>query len=264
MDGETFRSRLLTLLQRSRQAHRLYSSMERMQRGDAAEFTEMQAAAWRSINAELIKQLTSFLDAPHSKQLSNQVVLLRDRFLSEFRSNESEVHQRQKELIGSSEKGDFVRAAVLSRSLVGLKARVQAAHAAFSELDELVGAQRGGRKDAPRGVELAGGNEAAGQEAEAAGAGVMEAGEATSEKSSSKRTKTGSALAQQLEIERSAAVIGNEEPQRVASSASHGGVGRGGRNGYGTSSAVMSSSVREPGSALLPVRGKVIPLRKRS
>jgi hypothetical protein len=139
MNGETFRSRLIKLLQRSRQAHRLYLSMEKMQRGEAAEFTEMQAASWRSVNAELIRELTVLLDAPHSRHIANQVVVLRDRFLAQYRDSETALNRRHREVINAAERGDFIRTAVVSRALVGLKASSQAAFAAFSELDEVVG-----------------------------------------------------------------------------------------------------------------------------
>ena len=304
MDGETFRSRLLTLLQRSRQAHRLYSSMERMQRGDAAEFTEMQASAWRSINAELIKQLTAYLDAPHSRQLSNQVVLLRDRFLSEFRANEADVHQRQRELIGASEKGDFVRAAVLSRSLVGLKARAQAVNAAFSELDELLGAQRGARSDVPEAFvgqpeiaslsesevkildERAGGYEPSGLESAIHGKlsqrDLSQHGlsprELSRGEASAKQGKTGSALVQQKELERArefhefSTAISSRSRSRTAQlddAPDFPPVGAQSAVSSGSragfgSSAVMSNNSRAAGPAVAPARAKVIPLRKRS
>ncbi len=124
------------LLQRSRQAHRLYSSMERSQKGEAAEYTEMQAAAWRLVNAELVKQLTSLLDGPHTRQLPMQVAHLRDRFLAEFREAETALNQRHREVVVAAERGDFIRTALVSRTLVATKARSQAASAACSELEE--------------------------------------------------------------------------------------------------------------------------------
>lgn len=136
MDGETFRSRLLTLLQRSRQAHRLYSSMERGQRGDAAELSEMQASAWREVNAELVQHLSSMLDAPHTRHLLSNVRRLRDRFFADLREVESQLNEQHRELVRCAERGDFIRTAVLSRTLVSSKARAQANNAAFTELEE--------------------------------------------------------------------------------------------------------------------------------
>ena len=139
MEKETLRSRVVSLLQRSRQAHRLYSSMERVQRGEGAEFAENQAAEWRTINAELMKQLTSLLDAPQNRELSSSLCLLKDRFVGELRQAETQLHTNQRELVSASENGDFIKAAILSRTLVSLKARVQATQAVHHELESIVG-----------------------------------------------------------------------------------------------------------------------------
>lgn len=139
MENETFKSRLIKLLQKSRQAFRLYASMGRAQnKGDNAEFTEMQAAEWRNVNSDLIKDLTSAIEHPNPKEPVSRVFFLRDRFLNEFRLSESEMHLRQKELLNAAEKSDFIKASILSRQLVVLKARAQANQAAQHELDELI------------------------------------------------------------------------------------------------------------------------------
>ncbi len=142
MENETFRTRLLRLLQKSRQAFRLYESMGRSPRGDGAEFTEMQAVEWRNVNAELIKELSLALDHPNPKELTPRVLVLRDRMLSSFRTSEAEVHSHQKELVYAAEKGDFVKSALLSRRLVVMKARAQASQAVHHELDEVVSQSR--------------------------------------------------------------------------------------------------------------------------
>ena len=143
MDKDTFRSRLMRLMQKSRQAFRLYDSMGRSHTGtlhssESAEFTEAQASEWRTVNGFLIKQLSLALENPHPRALASQVISLRRHFWEEFRGAESELHTQQRELVAVSEKGDFVRAALVSRALVALKARMQAAQAAHHELDDLV------------------------------------------------------------------------------------------------------------------------------
>jgi len=138
MESETLRSRLLKLLQKSRQAYRLYTSMGRMPRGvEGAEHTEMQAAEWRSINAELIKGLSEVLAKATPRELVAGILSLRESFQISFRNAEAELNTKQRELIAAAEKGDFVKAAVVGRVLISSKARVQALQAAHHELENL-------------------------------------------------------------------------------------------------------------------------------
>jgi hypothetical protein len=138
MEEETFRSRLTGLLQKSRKALRLYSSVGRQPSPGRSELTELQADAWKNVNAELLKSLGSALENPNQKQAISAVFTLRDRFLAEYRSIEAELHAAQKELVVAAEHGDFVKATVLSRDLVSLKARVQATQAAQHELEAVI------------------------------------------------------------------------------------------------------------------------------
>ena len=139
MEKETFRHRLFALLQKSRQAFRLYSSVGRSPRGQTAEFSEMQAVEWRNMNAELIAQLSSFMDrSVNNRELVAHTLRVRERFYNDYRLAEGELHNRQKELILCAERGDFVKASVMSRELISLKARIQACQAVYHEVDDLV------------------------------------------------------------------------------------------------------------------------------
>lgn len=138
MDGDTFRVKLLKLMQRSRKALRLYSSVGRMRNDHSSELSDLQIAQWKLINAELVKQLSLLLDGPAGRSLSADVLSLRDRFYHEWRQSQANLHRRQNELIALAEKGDFAKVAVLSRELVGLKARSQAAQAAQHELSDVL------------------------------------------------------------------------------------------------------------------------------
>jgi len=138
MDSETFRTRLAKLIQKSRKALRLYTSMGRISSGRNAEYTEMQVQEWKEINAELLKQLTSAMENLNHKRLVADVFVLRDRFYTEWRSTESGLHSSHKELIFAAENGDFIKASNLSRSLVALKARGQASQAAHHELQDVI------------------------------------------------------------------------------------------------------------------------------
>lgn len=138
MEGETFRSRLLRLLQKSRQAYRLYTSMGRMPREvESSQYTERQAAEWRSVNAELIRGLSAALEKVAPRDLMLHVLSLRESMLTGFRAGETELNLRQRELVAAAEKGDFVKVALLARTLVASKARVQALQAAHHELENL-------------------------------------------------------------------------------------------------------------------------------
>lgn len=140
MDNDTFKSRLMNLVSRSRKALRLYSNVGRIHGdGPGNNYTELQTREWKSVTADLLKELTSALD--HSKTIKDLAALvysLRDRLNSQWRTLESDLHLRQKELVFSSENGDFIRASVLATELVVLKARMQAAQAAHHELHDVL------------------------------------------------------------------------------------------------------------------------------
>lgn len=138
MEQHTFRSRLAHLMQKCRKALRLYSSVKQLDNGEASDLSELQVLEWRQVNAELLRQLSVALSNPNIKTLTNDVFLLRDRFQAEWRMAETEQHGKQAQLLAVAEKGDFIRAAVLCRELVTVKARTQAAQAAYHELQELL------------------------------------------------------------------------------------------------------------------------------
>ena len=143
MENQTFRSRLVELIQKSRKAMRLYTSMGRTfarpgESRTSGEFADAQANEWRGINADLVRRLSVFVESPNTKKLVSDVLNLRDQLQSDFRAAESELHSKQRELIFAAENSDFIKAAVLSRELVLLKARVQATQAAHHELDAVV------------------------------------------------------------------------------------------------------------------------------
>ena len=139
MESETFRSRVVSLLQKSRQAFRLYSTMGRMPgHSERVEAGEKQANEWRQVNAELIRELSSVLELPQHREQIARLFALRDRFQQEFRLNETEQHVQQRELLAAVEGSDFVRSAVISQDLISKKARVQALQAAHHELEDLI------------------------------------------------------------------------------------------------------------------------------
>lgn len=142
MTNSALRLRLIELLQKSRQALRLYTTLGRGPHDKNGEFAEAQASEWSATNAQLLKDLTPLVDANLGKSLVQSVFTLRDRLGNEFRASETEMRQKQRELITASENGDFVKGAILSRQLVTLKARCEATQAAHHELSEVVDKSR--------------------------------------------------------------------------------------------------------------------------
>lgn len=138
MENLTFRSRLLKLVQKSRKAVRLYSSMERGVGDAASDFREIQAEEWRVVTSELLRDLTSAMENPNTRRLVSDIYAMRDRYYSDWRLAESDLTVGQRDLISASEHGDFTKAATLSTKLVRLKARVQACQAAHHEVNDVL------------------------------------------------------------------------------------------------------------------------------
>jgi hypothetical protein len=142
MEAESFRSRVVALIQKSRRALRLYSHssgqpLARVE-GSTAELAAAQVAEWREINGLLLRRLSEAADSPSTKKLVYDVFALRNEFQALWRTSESELVQQQRDLVSASERGDFIKATGLAASLVSLKARVQAGQAAHHELDLLI------------------------------------------------------------------------------------------------------------------------------
>ncbi len=172
MDGETLKSRLVALLQKSRKAVRLYNNFDRRSFSDGGDrnsfgctpagfsggvrvaglpqvsasqadkelgnYAALQLEQWQGINADLQRQLGQILDRPHTRLLGSETIEIRDRFYGMWRAFEAELRQKQVELGDSVARGDFVRAAVLAKAAVILKAREQAAEAAHHEIQQVV------------------------------------------------------------------------------------------------------------------------------
>ena len=141
MESESFRARVLALIQKSRRALRLYSSAGTItgSKGEpTSDLSAVQVLEWRDVNGLLLRKLSHAAESPNTKKLIYDVFALRNEFQSIWRTSESELVQSQRELVACAERGDFVRACSLATSLVSLKARVQAGQAAHHELDLLI------------------------------------------------------------------------------------------------------------------------------
>jgi len=142
MESESFRSRVVALIQKSRRALRLYTNsagqaLVRVE-GTTPELSAAQVAEWRDVNGALLKKLSEAASGASTKKLVHDVFALRNEFQTMWRASESELVKQQRELVSAAERGDFIKASGLSIALVTLKARVQAGQAVHHELDLLI------------------------------------------------------------------------------------------------------------------------------
>ena len=133
-----FRSRLVQLMQRSRKALRLYSSVEKLSNESTSDLAELQVGEWRRVNAQLLKDLALALEQPNQKRMVSEVFGIRDQFYGEWKMAEADLNQKQRQLLDCAENSDFIKASILSRELVSLKARSQACQAAHHEVQEAI------------------------------------------------------------------------------------------------------------------------------
>ena len=138
MEDETFRTRLVELLKKSRKAIRLYGTVVRNPRDPSSAFNETQAQECRAVNSELLRLLSAALDSPSIRKLTGDIFVIRDRFQQEWSSTEAEMVAKQQALSFTVQHGDFVKAALLSNELVVLKARFQATQAVHHELNDVI------------------------------------------------------------------------------------------------------------------------------
>ncbi|MEZ4753111.1 MAG: hypothetical protein R3A13_02235 [Bdellovibrionota bacterium] len=138
MDRDTFRSKVIKLVQKSKKALRLYNSMGRLNTGEASELADQQVLEWKAINQTLIKTLTHSIEKLDNKQLSDRVFLLRDQFYTDWRSAEADLKTKQSALIAAVDNQDFIKSVGMSRDLAVLKSKMQASQAACHELQLLI------------------------------------------------------------------------------------------------------------------------------
>jgi hypothetical protein len=134
MDQLSFRSRIVHLLQRSRKAVQLYSSVgQASKRGSMRELSELQAEEWRATNEDLVSALVKIATINVPRIAAFNLAKLCERLVAEvalmIRSNE----EKQDALILAAQNGDFVQAAITAAKLVSGKAYVQSKEAALAE-----------------------------------------------------------------------------------------------------------------------------------
>ncbi|MCB0318567.1 MAG: hypothetical protein KDD56_07405 [Bdellovibrionales bacterium] len=138
MDRDTFRSRVVKLIQKSKKALRLYTSMSRLNTGEASELADKQLDEWKSVNQILIRTLTENLERLGNKELTERVFYLRNYFYSNWRAAEAEMKSKLDSLSSAASNEDFIKCAGLSRDLAVLKSKTQASQAACHELQTII------------------------------------------------------------------------------------------------------------------------------
>lgn len=137
MEAQTFKSRLISLLQRSRQAARMYSEMRRS--NDKLNYADLQIKEWKNINLELVDELSILLDDFYDQKiLIAKSFALLERFQIEQVSISTILQKKKDELSLAINKDDFAKSAKLSLELVSLKSRNQALEAVLNELNRML------------------------------------------------------------------------------------------------------------------------------
>ena len=137
MESGTFKSRLIALLQKSRQAARMYSEMMRGQ--DKFDYSDLQIKEWKDINFELVDELTILLDDFYDQKiLVAKSFALLERFQVEQATISASLQKMKDELSLAINKEDFPKSAKLSIELISLKAKNQALIAVLNELNKML------------------------------------------------------------------------------------------------------------------------------
>ena len=137
MEAGTFKSRLIALLQKSRQAARMYSEMMRGQ--DKFDYSDLQIKEWKDVNFELVDELSVLLnDFYDQKNLIAKSLALLERFQIEQVTISTSLQKMKDELSLAVNKEDFPKSAKLSVELISLKAKNQALIAVLNELNKML------------------------------------------------------------------------------------------------------------------------------
>lgn len=142
MEAGTFKSKLISLLQKSRQAARMYSEMQRGEdkcTPDKFNYATLQIAEWKNVNLELVDELQFLInDFYNQKKLSLKLCSLYERFQIEQLSVSENLEKEKANLIKSTDNNDFSKSAKISLNLISLKSRNQALEAVLKELTKVL------------------------------------------------------------------------------------------------------------------------------
>ncbi len=142
MQSPTLKVRLAQLVQKSKKALSLYTSMGRKASRPEDALSERQIEVWRQVTEKLFQTLIEIARDPVARNLLQRLLVVRDDFYELWRGQETELRMKQNALIEAANHADFIRCAELASELISLKAGVQAYQAAHQELQRVIGDSR--------------------------------------------------------------------------------------------------------------------------
>lgn len=101
-------------------------------------FSHLQVVVWQHVNENLSRSLRSVLQNKVQRHLSQAAIALRDELYESWRRAETELHREKSKLERAVAEEQYVRSTILAEKLITLKARLQAAKAAYSEYEVAV------------------------------------------------------------------------------------------------------------------------------
>lgn len=139
MTADTFKSKLSKLINKSRKAIRLYSTVSSPRsRGKEKPYADIQLEQWRETNEDLLNNLMQIIKNTNMRKAINDILIIRNRYADMVGKLDFKIKHFHKELVSSSVSSDFVKAAKVSGDLVPLKAKYDAVKAVAQELDDLL------------------------------------------------------------------------------------------------------------------------------
>ncbi|RME62183.1 MAG: hypothetical protein D6780_00220 [Candidatus Dadabacteria bacterium] len=138
MSSLTLKDRLLILLKRSKKALMVYEGL--LQNRSSTDLSQLQIKQWRDVNLTLLAELSSYLQMKDSlgTSLAQNLSDLYEGFYSEWQAIETELQEKQNELIAAAKREDFITAHTISRDLIAIKAKRQANRAVCYELKRVL------------------------------------------------------------------------------------------------------------------------------
>ncbi len=139
MSSDTFKTKLAKLIQKSRKAIRIYSTVGRDSIGRPSKpYSDMQLKAWYNINEELLLFLQDVTTKLHLRQVATETLKYAQKLSAQLHPEQIRLNSDHRLLLHFTEAGDFVNSAKLSQELIVLKAKIEAKKAVLNELEDLL------------------------------------------------------------------------------------------------------------------------------
>lgn len=140
MVSDTFKTRLLKLINKSRKAVRVYSNAGGASnfRAKSKPYADMQLKCWRDANERLVEFLHSATKNMNLRKVASEILAYAKQCQQELENREKQLEKYHHELLTYSQNKDYVNAAIISNELIVLKANVQAEKAVLEELEDVL------------------------------------------------------------------------------------------------------------------------------